>query len=100
MSTLHRTQVLLEPEQHQALTEMADRAGQSVSGLVREMVRERLAQEDREAEDARFYEAIEWFDKLRAKMEAEHGVLNVDFVEEVREEADRHWDQVFGRQPE
>lgn len=97
MSTLQRTQILLEREQHKALTEMAHRSGRSMSDLVREILRERLTQKAREKEDAEFYEAIEWFDKLRAKIEAKHGILNVDLVEEVREEADRALDPIFGR---
>lgn len=97
MSTLQRTQILLERDQHKALTDMAHRSGCSVSELVRRVLRERIAQEERKAKDAEFYEAIEWFDKLRAEIEAKHGVLNVDLVEEVREEADRALDHIFWR---
>jgi len=95
MSTLQRTQILLEREQHKALTEMAHRSGRSVSDLVREIVRERLTQKTREEQDAEFYEAIEWFDKLRERFRAKHGVLNVDLVEEVREEADSQLERIW-----
>jgi predicted transcriptional regulator len=49
----HRTQVLLEPEQHRALTEMARREGRSVSALLREMIRLRIDPRNRAAEEAR-----------------------------------------------
>ena len=88
--------MLLEHEQNQALTEMARRTGRSRSELVREMLRERLAQREREDKKAQVMEALEWLDKFRAEVEAKHGVITRDLVEEVREEADAHWDEVFG----
>jgi predicted DNA-binding ribbon-helix-helix protein len=39
----HRTQILLEIEQHQALAEIAEREKRSISDLIRKMIRERLA---------------------------------------------------------
>lgn len=44
--TMHRTQILLEPEQHRALAEIAAREGRSISDLVREMVREQIARHE------------------------------------------------------
>lgn len=38
-----RTQILLEPEQHQQLTELAQIEQRSMSDLIREMVRQQLA---------------------------------------------------------
>lgn len=38
-----RTQILLEPEQHQQLTELAQSEQRSMSDLIREMVRQQLA---------------------------------------------------------
>ena len=48
---MHRTQILLDPEQHQALSELARQEGRSVSDLVREFVQVQL--EQRERDDAR-----------------------------------------------
>ncbi len=39
---MHRTQILLEPEQHQALTEIARREKRSLSELIRQLVDEQL----------------------------------------------------------
>jgi metal-responsive CopG/Arc/MetJ family transcriptional regulator len=95
MSTLERTQVLLEREQNQALTEMARLSGRSKSELIREMLRDQLAQKAREDKKKQVLEALEWLDKFRAEIEAKHGVITRDLVEEVREEADARWDEVF-----
>ncbi len=42
--TLYRTEILLEPAQHQALTEMARREGRSISDIARQMIGEKLAE--------------------------------------------------------
>lgn len=49
---MQRTQVLLEPEQHQALTEIARRENRSLSDVVREMVKNQL-EERRERDGLR-----------------------------------------------
>ncbi|NUM49094.1 MAG: ribbon-helix-helix protein, CopG family [Anaerolineales bacterium] len=43
-NTRHRTQILLEPDQHQALTEIARQEKRSISEVVREMLRQQLAE--------------------------------------------------------
>jgi predicted CopG family antitoxin len=44
---MFRTQILLEPEQHHALAEIARREKRSVSDVVREMLRQQLAERKR-----------------------------------------------------
>ncbi len=39
---MHRTQILLEPEQHKALAEIARRERRSISDLIREMLQKQL----------------------------------------------------------
>lgn len=95
MSTLERTQLLLEREQNQALAEMARRTGQSKSELVREMLREQLAQRASEGKKAQVLDALRWLDRFRAEVEAKHGVITRDLVEEVREEADTYVDELL-----
>ena len=95
MSTLQRTQILLERDQHQALTELSHRSGRSVSELVREAVRDSLTQKTREERRAQAREALEWFDRLSERIRAKHGVLNVDLVEEVRQEADSQLERIW-----
>jgi len=40
---MYRTQILLEPEQHKTLTEIARREKRSLSDVIREMVDEQIA---------------------------------------------------------
>jgi predicted HicB family RNase H-like nuclease len=47
---LHRTQILLEPEQHRALAEIARREGRSLSDVVREMLRQQIEHQKNVAE--------------------------------------------------
>lgn len=47
---LHRTQILLDPKQHQALATLARNEGRSISELVREMVQQALAQREQGAQ--------------------------------------------------
>ncbi len=47
---MHRTQILPEPEQNRALVKLARREGRSLSELLRELVREHLAQRHQAAD--------------------------------------------------
>ena len=42
---MYRTQILLDPEQHQALAEIARREKRSVSDVVREMLRKQIEEQ-------------------------------------------------------
>lgn len=46
---MHRTQILLEPEQHALLTQFAQNEGRSLSDIVREMLNAQIALRQREA---------------------------------------------------
>jgi hypothetical protein len=50
---LHRTQILLEPEQHSKLAEIARREGRSISDVVRTMLDQQLQQRDQDVEAIR-----------------------------------------------
>jgi metal-responsive CopG/Arc/MetJ family transcriptional regulator len=43
-NTMHRTQILLESDQHLALTEIARKEKRSISEVVREMLRQQLSE--------------------------------------------------------
>ncbi|MBL7200005.1 MAG: hypothetical protein ISS56_07645 [Anaerolineae bacterium] len=86
MSTLYRAQILLEPEQHRALADIARREGRSLSDLVREILAEHLSQQDREAEMQQELEAIHTLAELRAQLQAKHGIVPVDPLAGVRNE--------------
>ena len=69
MSTLYRAQILLEPEQHRTLTDIAQREGRSISDLVREILRQHLA--EREQADRRQAEmqAIQELTQIRKQLQ-------------------------------
>jgi hypothetical protein len=95
MGNYYRAQILLEPEQHRTLAELAEREGRSISDLVRESVQLYLAERDREARRERRMEALDALTELRERIQAEHGVLSSDFVAEMREERDRDNERVW-----
>jgi hypothetical protein len=86
MSTLYRAQILLEPEQHQVLADIARKEGRSLSDLVREILAEHLSQRDQEARMQRELEAIQALAGLRAQLHTKHGTVSVDLLAEVRHE--------------
>lgn len=96
----YRAQILLEPEQHKALADLAQRRGTSISQVVRDIVGEYLVEQDTEVE--RRLAAIERIREHRAEMLAERGgkPLDIDFaalIEEMREErAEELYANLFG----
>jgi predicted CopG family antitoxin len=90
-----RTQILLEPNQHEELAEIAHREGRSVSDLVREIIREQLEQRRRmrDAEVKRHLDALDRIREHREAILARRGgkPLEKDVVEvinQMREERD------------
>lgn len=95
MSTYYRAQLLLEPEQHQALVEIAQREGRSVSDLVREIVRQHLVARDQEARKQREMRAIEELTQIRQRLKEEHGVYQGDLLAEVRAEREEEMERIW-----
>ncbi|MDQ5824336.1 MAG: ribbon-helix-helix domain-containing protein [Chloroflexota bacterium] len=101
---LYRTQILLEPEQHQELSAIAKREGRSVSELIREFVQNEL--EQRKAEQSatikRRLEALEGIRQFREEVLCENNGQPVDFdiveaINKGREEQDeRNWSILTG----
>ena len=96
MSTLYRAQILLEPEQHRTLTDIAQREGRSISDLVREILRQHLA--EREQADRRQAEmqAIQELTRIRKQLQEQHGVYQVDLLTKVRTEREQDVERVWG----
>jgi predicted CopG family antitoxin len=101
---MHRTQILLEPEQHKALAEIAYSEGRSISEVVREIIRQRLEERQKEinADVKRRLEALERIRDFRNRILARRGgkPIDIDVVEminQMREERDAHnRDIIFG----
>ena len=69
MGRLHRTQVLLEPKQHQLLTDMAQLEGRSVSDLLREIVDQYVAERESHNQLQRQVQAVQALTRIRRKLE-------------------------------
>jgi hypothetical protein len=92
---MYRTQVLLEPHQHQALSDLAKREGRSVSDLLREFVDRQLAQRENEerADLERRMKALESVRRQRDAILEQRGGLPLDIdvvtlIDEGREDRD------------
>jgi predicted DNA-binding ribbon-helix-helix protein len=94
MTTLHRAQLLLESEQHEALAEIARQEGRSISDLVREIVRQHLVERDKQARQLRELEALEGLSQIREKLREEYGVYPEGLLAEVREEREEELERV------
>ncbi len=83
---LYRAQILLEPEQHRALAEIANRQGRSISEVVREMIAAQL-QEREQGARAKRLEALERIRRHQAAILARRGgkPLEVDVAEVINE---------------
>jgi metal-responsive CopG/Arc/MetJ family transcriptional regulator len=95
MSNLYRVHILLEREQYRILSEMAERKGQSLSELIREIVRQYLAEQDREARLRRELQALDALTRIRKQIEAQHGVYRGDILAEARQERDQDIERVW-----
>ena len=91
----YRTQILLEPEQHKALAEMAQREGRSISEIVRKMLHQQLEQFNSSREEAkkRQLAALERIRQHKEEMLAARGGKYIDFdvigaLNQAREEQD------------
>jgi predicted DNA-binding protein len=87
----YRAQILLEPQQHTILAEIARQGGQSVSHVVREIVAQYLAAQEQEARCAE--EAFERIQQHRAAILARRGGSSLDvditeLIDQMREERD------------
>lgn len=92
---LQRTQILLEPDQHRVLSELASAEGRSLSDLVRELLAEQLAQraQDRAALRRRHLAGLEEIRGHREAIRQRRGTAEglpdpVSLIDHLREERD------------
>jgi len=65
MRKMHRAQILIDPEQHQALAEIAQQEGTSISEIVRHAVRHWLAERHADQVLRRQMDALEEINRNR-----------------------------------
>lgn len=93
MGAWHRTQLLLEPEQYEALAKIAEQEGRSLSGVVREIVRRHLAERGRQTQEQAALKALERLAEIRWVLQEEQGIYRGDLLAQVRAE----WEDGVGR---
>jgi hypothetical protein len=89
---MHRTQILLEPEQHEVLGEIARHEGRSISEVVRDILRENLPRRTAALRRRREIEAIQELSRIRAGAAQRHGIIDVDLVAEARADREKQLD--------
>ncbi len=97
---MHRTQVLLEPAQHEWLVETARAEDRSVSDLIREMIDRQINDTERqiEATKVRRLAALDRISQRREKMLEEMGgqPISGDTVEMINRIREERSDEIFG----
>ncbi len=94
---LHRTQVLIEPQQHTALAELAAREGRSISEIIREIVRDYLANRSEELRWQGRMQALEGARRLRESIREAYGgrPLDADIAALIREMREARAEQLL-----
>jgi predicted DNA-binding protein len=95
MDTLYRTQILLEPEQHKKLKEIAQVEDRSVSDLLRELVRNYLEELEHDAAKQRKLHALAQLVQTQQVLRERYGVYDGDLIAELRDERDEDNERVW-----
>jgi len=89
----YRAQILLEPDQHQALSEIADQRQQSISHVVREIVQDYLVERDLDEQQRKEIQAIQALAELRRSIQNQRGLVTEDLLADARQERSVELDQ-------
>jgi hypothetical protein len=93
--TMHRTQLLLEPTQYQALRTLAHQEQRSISEVVREILDQYLEENDPRARWVRRAQALQRLSAIRPRVQRRTGVYAGDLVAEAREERDADFTRIW-----
>ena len=96
--TKYRAQILLEPDQHQALAEIASQRQQSLSHLVREIVQDYLVEQDLSEQQRQEIQAIQALAELRRSIQTQRGQMPEDLLAGARQERSLELEQRGERQ--
>ena len=97
MGQKRRTQILLEPEQHKTLAEIAHQEERSISDLVRRIVNQYLEERARDTERQRAIQSLDKLTDLRRNIEQRSGIYRGDVIAEARAKRDEQMEQVWKR---
>jgi len=93
--TMHRTQLLLEPTQYQALRTLAQQEQRSISDIVRTILDQYLEENDQRTRWIRRTQALQRLSALRARVQERTGVYVGDLIAEAREERDEDFARIW-----
>ena len=93
--TKYRAQILLEPEQHEALVEVARSENRSISDIVREIVSEWLSNQENNILWQQRRETLERLTKMRLKIQEEHGIYEGNIIDKVRTEREEDLNRIL-----
>lgn len=92
---VYRVQILLEPEQHRLLADIAERENRSISELVRDILREYLADRQETIQVEREMKASERLQRIREVEIKRYGVYQGDLIAESRSEREADIERVW-----
>ncbi|MFU8772818.1 MAG: hypothetical protein ACNA8H_10420 [Anaerolineales bacterium] len=93
MGQKYRAQILLEPEQHQSLKNIAKKENKSLSEVAREVIRIGLDARENQADIlwSKREEALNRLNKIREEVYQKYGTYKGDLIAEVRAERERQF---------
>jgi hypothetical protein len=96
---MYRAQILLEPEQHKVLVEIADRENRSISDVVREILREYFARRQETVRLERELTALKRLHQIREDGIERYGVYQGDLIADSRAGRDDDFERVWRGEP-
>ena len=92
----YRAQILLEPEQHGHLKEIAEREDRSISDVAREMIGRGLKDRERDQKSRlrQGRKALDGLQEIQQQIFEKHGIYQGDLVAEVRSEREKASDEI------
>ena len=102
MSQKYRAQILLEPEQHQALQQIAKREGRSLSDVAREVIQAGLDARQSDSEETwnKRKQAMRILTQIREAVQQAHGIYEGNLVAEARAIREEQAEEVWKQDPE
>ena len=92
---MFRVQILLEPELHKVLAEIAERENHSISDVVHGILRDYLISRQETHRLEREVEALERLRQIREEGRKRYGVYHGGLIAEAREERDQDIEQTW-----
>ena len=97
MNKKYRAQILLEPEQHQTLKQIAKREGRSLSDVAREVIQIGLdiRQSDSEKIWKKRQQAMQELRQIREAVQQTYGIYEGDLIAEARANREKQSEDVW-----